>query len=526
MKRFTAFLLVMVMLLAFIPTASAQALGFSIPNSGWIVNGGSYTLSGDELRVGNYTYDVEIVNGDRTCDITIKGSLAGLTPYQYEAYRYARAIEIPFSVTGTNNLMLNSSYDLNGYKMTMLINSAYTTEKFLVSNLNDHVQVTVTFIDNGYNSYYYGNPGYGYGYGYYDPNYGYINPNPNTGTYIPGYTYCKACGSYFNNQYGYCSYCYANADYNPQSFTSKIAYLKIENIEAAGDQYGNVAVGTSYTYGNSLVLNLAAVNYNDYMMIKNAKDDYVRVRVTPVTTYGNTYPAGTIVRPAAPTTYAMLEGTKKSGDNYVLDENSSFCLTLPGIKALSGVETSTYGLWSDISLFFGADSSDRYNGKIYYQKVVRTNYVSGLVVPSNVTLEVGDTMNVPYTLENTGFAPMISWTALNTSSKPVFVNTGNKITAVNEGVGYLVASFNGQSQTIKVTVTDDDKITVADDKYTVTASSLRVRKGLGTSFSSIGSVKKGTIVTGTGVVSADGKWIQISYNGSYGYVSAQYLKAK
>ena len=55
----------------------------------------------------------------------------------------------------------------------------------------------------------------------------------------------------------------------------------------------------------------------------------------------------------------------------------------------------------------------------------------------------------------------------------------------------------------------------------VTASSLNVRSGAGTSYSTIGSLKNGQSVQ---IVSTQGSWHKIKYGNGYGYVSADYIK--
>ena len=63
---------------------------------------------------------------------------------------------------------------------------------------------------------------------------------------------------------------------------------------------------------------------------------------------------------------------------------------------------------------------------------------------------------------------------------------------------------------------------VGDYSYTkyVIATTLNVRSGAGTSYSVLGSLSKGTKVE---VISTTNGWSKISYNGSTGYVSSQYL---
>ena len=61
--------------------------------------------------------------------------------------------------------------------------------------------------------------------------------------------------------------------------------------------------------------------------------------------------------------------------------------------------------------------------------------------------------------------------------------------------------------------------------FTVAAADgLRMRSGPGTDFSRVATVPTGTQVTALGVDGTDG-WILVQYNGSYGWLTKQYLTA-
>ena len=89
---------------------------------------------------------------------------------------------------------------------------------------------------------------------------------------------------------------------------------------------------------------------------------------------------------------------------------------------------------------------------------------------------------------------------LGTSGSWVKVKYNNK-------TGYVYGSYVGNYATIT--------------QY-VTATTLNVRSGAGTSYSVLGSLSKGTKVE---VISTTNGWSKISYNGSTGYVSSQYLSS-
>lgn len=75
-----------------------------------------------------------------------------------------------------------------------------------------------------------------------------------------------------------------------------------------------------------------------------------------------------------------------------------------------------------------------------------------------------------------------------------------------------------ESKPIKINVTK------SSGNYVVTASSLNVREGNGTSYKSIGYVKKNDVIKVTGKTSNN--WYQFTHNGKVGYVSGSYLKKK
>ena len=89
---------------------------------------------------------------------------------------------------------------------------------------------------------------------------------------------------------------------------------------------------------------------------------------------------------------------------------------------------------------------------------------------------------------------------LGTSGSWVQVKYDNK-------TGYVYGSYVGNYATIT--------------QY-VTATTLNVRSGAGTSYSVLGSLSKGIKVE---VISTTNGWSKINYNGSIGYVSSQYLSS-
>ena len=108
--------------------------------------------------------------------------------------------------------------------------------------------------------------------------------------------------------------------------------------------------------------------------------------------------------------------------------------------------------------------------------------------------------------------PSTSYSSLgsfNKGDKVEYLGTSGSWVKVkyNNKTGYVYGSYVGNYATIT---------------HYVTATTLNVRSGAGTSYSVLGSLSKGTKVE---VISTTNGWSKINYNGSIGYVSSQYLSS-
>ena len=103
----------------------------------------------------------------------------------------------------------------------------------------------------------------------------------------------------------------------------------------------------------------------------------------------------------------------------------------------------------------------------------------------------------------------LSLGSFNKGDKVEYLGTSGSWVKVkyNNKTGYVYGSYVGNYATIT--------------QY-VTATTLNVRSGAGTSYSVLGSLRKGTKVE---VISTTNGWSKINYNGSIGYVSSQYLSS-
>ena len=103
----------------------------------------------------------------------------------------------------------------------------------------------------------------------------------------------------------------------------------------------------------------------------------------------------------------------------------------------------------------------------------------------------------------------LSLGSFNKGDKVEYLGTSGSWVKVkyNNKTGYVYGSYVGNYATIT--------------QY-VTATTLNVRSGAGTSYLVLGSLSKGTKVE---VISTTNGWSKINYNGSIGYVSSQYLSS-
>ncbi len=79
------------------------------------------------------------------------------------------------------------------------------------------------------------------------------------------------------------------------------------------------------------------------------------------------------------------------------------------------------------------------------------------------------------------------------------------------------ASYTGYVAAEYVTLSEDDTVY---GQVTTTGGTLNFRSGAGTSFDKISSLSNGSIVT---VLGLENDWYQVSYNGTTGYVTSEYL---
>lgn len=126
----------------------------------------------------------------------------------------------------------------------------------------------------------------------------------------------------------------------------------------------------------------------------------------------------------------------------------------------------------------------------------------------------GSTGTVTASSLNVRTGPGTSYTRIKTISK------GTAVTVLGTSGDWYYISVGGQNGYVSAEYISISGGAPAQQKGTVTASSLNMRSGPGTSYSRITTLPRGTVVT---VLSASGSWYQISVGGQTGYVTSEYL---
>ena len=175
----------------------------------------------------------------------------------------------------------------------------------------------------------------------------------------------------------------------------------------------------------------------------------------------------------------------------------------------------------------------KYNGTEGY---VHSDYVSGSSI--NNDNNVGNTDNTVKSNKvvtgssvnfrkgpGTGYGVI---TSLKKGTKVGYISESNGWAKINYNgtIGYMSASYLGDESTTPENDgpsndnnTGNTDNTVKSNKV-VTGSSVNFRKGPGTSYGVITSLKKGTKV---GYISESNGWAKVNYNGTIGYMSTSYL---
>lgn len=187
------------------------------------------------------------------------------------------------------------------------------------------------------------------------------------------------------------------------------------------------------------------------------------------------------------------------------------------------------------------------NGWLQIKYGGKTGYISKQYTSITQAASAPAASNASSNTQSASKTVVITASALNVRRGPGTNNAvvgtlynGNTAQVYGESNGWLKIKFKNQDAWISAKYTktqsgntaskpatdskpaqSTESGTSVSGKYTVTANSLNVRSGAGTSHSKIGSLSYGTVVE---TVEQKGGWFKIKYQGSYGWVSGDYLQ--
>ena len=239
---------------------------------------------------------------------------------------------------------------------------------------------------------------------------------------------------------------------------------------------------------------------------------------------------------------------------YVIDQNNCFVFTMHGIMdfAISAGYykdvTQVYNAYTDEDivllyqnqlklmqlLFTNGQVQEEIRFDVYFKNINRTKSGITVIGDREISIELGKEVALPYVLDDAlAMATELDTAWVSSEKKIVEVTDAKKgvIKAKAVGKAYLYATdAAGNFQLFVVNVIDPAAVVVppvaAGKTYVITASSLNVRTGPGTSYKSLGTLKRGTEVVGFEV---DGSvWVQVTNvkGVDIAYVSGKYLAEK
>ena len=272
---------------------------------------------------------------------------------------------------------------------------------------------------------------------------------------------------------------------------------KVEIVETSGSWY-KIKYGSGYGYVSK-----------DYITVTSSNDTTTKPETTPPST-GTTVQTGTVkvsnslnVRSGAGTSYSVL-GSLSNGAKVEIVETSGSWYK---IKYGSG-----YGYVSKdyITVTSSNDTTT---------KPETTPPSTGTTVQTG-TVKVSNSLNVR-SGAGTSYSVLGS---LSNGAKVEIVETSGTWYKIKygSGYGYVSKDYITVSSSNNTTTSPGTNTTSKTGVVNVT-SSLNVRSGAGTNYSSIGSLNKNATVE---IVDTVNSWYKIKYGSGYGYVSKDYIILK
>lgn len=304
---------------------------------------------------------------------------------------------------------------------------------------------------------------------------------------------------------------YASADY--LSASSAVSSSFGTGTITGSDVRMRSGAGTSYsiigTYGKGTQMTVTGVNGNWYAVSYNGKDGYVCSDYMKVTSSGASSSSSTTTT----TGTTSLSGTGTITGSSVRMRSgagTNYSILATFAKGTKMEVTGKTGNWYAV----------KYDGKSGYVSADYLSFTSSSSSSSSststTTTPSGKTGAVIGTSVRMRSGPGTNYDTLG------YYSNGVTMTVLGSENGWYKVSYNGKTgyiiaQYLRVT---PDSTTSTDG--VVTGSDVRLRLGPGTGYSIVGTYPKGTKLKISG---SSGNWYEVSINGTYGYMSKDYVQA-
>ena len=161
-------------------------------------------------------------------------------------------------------------------------------------------------------------------------------------------------------------------------------------------------------------------------------------------------------------------------------------------------------------------------------KIIGTFATSAAMIASmqNCVLADDNTLNTASTITGTITADVLNVRANPNTSSTIIGNLkyNSNVTILEITDGWYKINYNNNTGWVSsdfVTINSSTPELPSTSTGIVEADVLNIRSGAGTSYSVTGTVNKGATVT---ILSSSNGWYKISYNGTTGYVSSEYIR--
>lgn len=312
---------------------------------------------------------------------------------------------------------------------------------------------------------------------------------------------------------------YACADYLKDS-SSVSSSFGVGTITGS-DVRMRSGAGTNYsilgTYGKGTQMTVTGVSGNWYAVSYNGKTGYVSSDYMKVTSSEASSSASTTSGSSSTTSVSGTGTVTGSSVRMRSGAGTNYSILATFAKGTTVQVTGKTGNWYAI----------KYDGKAGY---ISADYLKVTESSSaTATPDATTTTATSTTSASSGKTGTVIGSSVRMRSGPGtsydtlgYYSNGVTMTVLGSENGWYKVSYNGKTgyiiaQYLRVT---PDSATSTDG--VVTGSSVRLRLGPGTNYGIVGTYNNGTELKISG---SSGNWYEVSINGTYGYMSMDYVKA-